>query len=369
MRIAYVTEWNPYEPSGVLQKILGQVMAWKSAGASVRIFALAPVRDSLCAFDFDDHGEVIGRISQAALERFRFARLGYFNKIGSAIVLRNVVEKFDPDVIYYRHQGPWYPGIGKILRLAPSVAELNGNAEGEIVWGQLSARVQHLTDPLWQRFVTAFLAVSPDIAEDFRGKGKPVAVIPNSLPCNPRPLAPTKNKTPAFVFVGSALPGGGAWHGIDKIIDLATHLPASCFEIVGFMRSDLSDLSIPDNVRFHGPKYGKELEAIYQKCDVGIGTLALHRRGMNTTSALKPLEYLIFGLPVILGYTETEPRLNSADYTLSIGNHEGNIRDNIESITAFAENWRGRRVLADLKYLSSSIIERRRLDFLEALMK
>ena len=366
MRIAYVTEWSPYEKSGVLLKILGQVSAWKAAGASVRIFALAPVRNSNCAFNFESHGEVIGRISQNSLTRFRFARLGYVNKIMSVLALKAAVKQFNPDVIYYRRQGPWYPGIGSVLRLSPTVRELNGNTAGAAIWGKLNVRIERISDQILERFVTAYIAVSPDIAEEFSSIGRPVAVIPNSLPRHPDALPPTKNKTPAFVFVGSVVADGGEWHGIDKILVMAAKLPASRFEIVGTSRADLAGHAIPDNVRFHGPKYGEELEEIYQNCDIGIGTLALHRRGMATNSALKPLEYLIFGLPVILGYRETEPALNSAEYTLFIGNHERNVLDSIDEITAFAEAWKGRRVSADLGYLSSDVVERRRLDFLSA---
>jgi glycosyltransferase involved in cell wall biosynthesis len=367
MRIAYVTEWNPYDPTGVLRKILGQVSAWKAAGASVHIFALAPLRNIGPALDFDSHGEIVGKISQQTLTRFSFARLGYVNKIWSAGELKAAVENFSPDMIYYRRQGPWYPGIGSVLRLAPTVAEVNGNTAGAAIWGKLNERSEIWSNWILQRSISAYVAVSPEIAEEFRDTGAPVAVIPNSLPQKPRPLPPTDNERPAFVFVGSALAQGGGWHGIDKILTLASRLPLSRFEIVGLTSADLAEPVVPKNVRFHGPKYGKDLEAIYRSCDVGIGTLALHRRGMEITSALKPLEYLIFGLPVILGYRETEPALNSGEYTLSIGNHEKNVLDNIDAIAAFAETWRARRVSADLTYLSSDVVERKRLDFLGAL--
>lgn len=364
MKIAYITEWNPYEPSGVLQKMQAQVASWKRAGESVRVFFVVPTRNTPFAFDPKDDIEIIGRISQKTLDRFKFARLGYVNKIISANALRRGVADFQPDIIYFRHQGPWYPGIGRTLRLAPTVVELNGNSAGAVIWGRANAAFSALTDSLWKRLVTAYVAVSPDIADEYSGAGKPIGIIPNSLPLIPSPLPPTNNNTPAFVFVGSALADGGAWHGVEKIIDLAAKLPDSQFEIVGLTRDDLTAQAVPDNVRLHGPKYGGDLEAVYRSCDIGLGTLALHRRGMETTSALKPLEYLAFGLPVILGYRETEPELNSAEYTLLIGNHEENVLNSIDDIAAFAEKWRGKRVTADLEYLSSAVVERRRLDFL-----
>ena len=369
MRIAYVTEWNPYEQSGVLKKIVGQVAAWKALGFDARIFSLAPLQKSTTAFDFASHGEVIGIISQQNVSRFRAARLGYLNKVASASRLRKAVKAFAPDIIYYRRQGPWYPGLGKILRIAPAVAELNGNAAGEAIWGKLNSSFGMISKQLTDRYISAYVTVSPEIAAEYLGTGKNVKVIPNSLSQKPRPLLPTNNKWPAFVFVGSSLTKGGAWHGVDKIIDLALRLPQCQFEIVGIPRTAIDKDTLPQNVQFHGPKFGAELEEIYQRADIGIGTLALHRRGMEINSALKPLEYLIFGLPVIIGYRETETLFNFSEYTLLIGNHERNVVESLESIVAFSEKWRGRRVTADLGYLSSDVIERRRLDFLETISR
>ena len=62
----------------------------------------------------------------------------------------------------------------------------------------------------------------------------------------------------------------------------------------------------------------------------------------------------MYGLPVILGYRETEPALNAAPYSLSIGNSEDNVARNTEAIRRFAEAWRGKRVTADLTYLSAT---------------
>ncbi|MBT3069768.1 glycosyltransferase [Rhodomicrobium sp. Az07] len=364
MKIAYVTEWSPFAPTGVLRKMLGQISSWKAAGHEAHIFSLTPLHRKPGAFEFDRHGEIIGCIRQDHLERFRHARLGFVNKLLSAPTLAGAVGAYRPDVIYYRQNGPWYPGIGAVLRLAPTVAELNGNIAQEVVWGRANALYRSWTQGRLWRHVHGFVSVSYDIASEYRQFGKPIAVIPNSMWGPPQLTKASANMAPAFVFVGSQLADNGAWHGVDKIMRLARAMPASRFNIVGLTRADTPDLSPPPNVFFHGPLFGEQLEAIYRNSDVGIGTLALHRRFMDTNSALKPLEYLMYGLPVILGYRETEERLNNADYALLIGNHEQNVTDNLEAIAAFAEFWRGRRVTADLGYLSGEQIEQRRLAFL-----
>lgn len=367
MRIAYVTEWSPWEPSGVLRKMIGQVRLWKSLGCDARIFALAPTRNQGAAFDFFSHGVVVGRIAQERLDQFPSARLGFVNKVLSAGSLGQSVAMYQPDVIYYRQQGPWYPGIGRVLRLAPAVAELNGSKAAELIWGLANAGFRALTDRHLWRHLRGFVAVSPDIEREYRSLKKPIAVIPNSLWGPVCPLPPTGNTAPAFVFVGSPLINGGAWHGVDKIMQLAKALPDSSFHIVGLRRDEASGATPASNVTFHGPLYGEALKKVYEVSDVGIGTLALHRRSIETNSALKPLEYLMHGLPVILGYLETDDRLNRADYTLLISNRENNVAEHISEITAFAAAWRNRRVTADLSYLSGNVIEQRRLSFLRQL--
>jgi len=70
------------------------------------------------------------------------------------------------------------------------------------------------------------------------------------------------------------------------------------------------------------------------------------------------------GLPVVIGYRESQPELNDAPYVLPIGNSEDNVASNIERIAAFAREWTNKRVTADLGFLTAAAIEARRLDFL-----
>lgn len=364
MRIAYVTEWDPYAPSGVLQKIIAQVRTWKRLGHDAEVFSLSTTGDRPAACGFEDHGRVIARFSKRLLSRFPLARLGFFNKVLSAPELARAVSDYRPDLIYYRQQGPWYPGVGAVLAHAPVVMELNANAAEARCWGRINSAFRAATQArLWSN-VDGFVSVSHEIADEIRPLDKPVSVVPNAMSGPPwRDVPPSRNKRPAFVFVGSPLSPHGDWHGIDKILRLARLLEDCHFHIVGLQADGTSRDAVPSNVQFHGPKFGSDLAAIYRASDVGIGTLALHRRGIETTSALKPLEYLMFGLPVVFGYRETDARLNAAEYALTIGNYDRNIEDNAQAIRQFANAWLGRRVVADLSYLSSETIEHSRLAF------
>lgn len=65
-------------------------------------------------------------------------------------------------------------------------------------------------------------------------------------------------------------------------------------------------------VFFYGRKEGKELDAIYQKCNLAVNHLATHRVGLHWMSSLKSREYVARGLPMVMSApidiysTETE---------------------------------------------------------------
>lgn len=365
MRIAYLTEWPPFVESGVLRKMLGQAGAWREAGHAAQIFTLVPVQDRPTASGFAERGQVIGTFSQAQLERFPRARLGFLNKIVSVPRLRAALAAFKPDVIYYRQNGPWYPGLGGILRGTPSVAEINTYEGAEnALWGGGFRRFQEGTRRRVLGSVDGLVCMTQEIANHEAWANKPAAVIGNPLLRDPIDAPPTGNAHPEFVFTGSpmTLETASNWHGVDKIFPLAAAMPDSRFHVAGMEAKDFPEA--PANVAFHGMLDAAGLSALYAGCDVGLGTLALHRKVMEEACPLKVRDYLMHRLAVVIGYRDAQEELNTAPYVLAIGNTEDNVAANIERIAAFAREWTNRRVTADLGFLSSKAIEARRLEFL-----
>lgn len=370
MRVAYLTEWTPYEETGVLRKLIGQIEAWRELGAEAKLFSVAPLQDRTPALEFERYGTVVGAINQRFLDKYPFARLGYVNKIASLPGLKKALRAFKPDVIYYRQNGPWYPGLDDVFSIAPTVLELNTDESAENkLWGSLFSRFHRATQARTHDRMSGFVCVTGEIARKFRAAGKPVAVIGNSMWGEPQPLPPASNSRPAFVFVGSSTIGELSWHGVDKIFALASRLPRSTFHIVGMTAEAFPGSLIPDNVVMHGEKRGATLTDIYRLSDVGIGSLALHRINLEEACPLKTREYLMYGLPVVIGYTEVEDRLNDADFILGLKNHEDNVTEAFDQIDQFSERWIGRRVSADLRFLTSKEMARQRLAFFASIIK
>ena len=105
------------------------------------------------------------------------------------------------------------------------------------------------------------------------------------------------------------------WHGYDRIIEglhaycVKKHQFEFVVHIVGggdqkiiqYYKSLVSMYKLHNNIIFYGEKYGKELEKIYNFCDLAFDSLGRHRSNIFFNSSLKGKEYLAKGLPIISG--------------------------------------------------------------------
>ena len=356
MKIAYVAEWNAYVESGVLRKIHAQVLAWASEH-EVELFLISlkrrgarPLEDAAVACT------PIGCFSESDRPR---PLVNYLNRVVSVPPLRTALRRFRPDLIYYR-QGIWFPGFVSVLRsCAPYVVEINTSPDESRLAGRLTHAFKLWGGALQLRNASGIVCPTEELARGCRRFGKPVAVVSNGF--DTRSVSPTRapgNARPALILVGSPDQG---WHGVDKLEALAGSLPEFDFHVVG--PRDGSGAH-PKNLHFHGPRGADELAALYARSDVGIGTLALHRKAMREAAPLKVREYIAYGLPVIVGYTDVD--LNGFDCVLDIGNHENNVREAVGRIRDFVAAWKDVRVEdpAVRANIDSSAKERDRLRFL-----
>ena len=66
-------------------------------------------------------------------------------------------------------------------------------------------------------------------------------------------------------------------------------------------RSLVKKYKLEKYVKFHGPKYGTELDELYNIADAGLAAFGVYKDGFSKLSTIKAREYLAKGLPVILG--------------------------------------------------------------------
>ena len=322
MKIAYVAEVSPNWHLGVYNKILTQADSWRRYGHDVRVFIVS--HESLSAekikhvslFHFPYIGDKPGRL------------LKYLNRILVRKRVENAMCEFSPDIIYYR-QNVWYPGLCSLLKIAPCIMEINtvDNAEMKLM-GKVAALYYRFGKRKLLYNISGYVCVTAEIASYYSDKKCLILANGYNLPTAKFPTKQKKgNERTGLIFVGSP---GMVWHGVDKVILMAKLLPEFDFHIVG---GDIVAGSELPNVHIYGYLKGKPLHDLYQICSVGIGTLALHRKGMTEACPLKVREYLAYGLPVIAGYLDTD--LEGEDICLNIGNYEDNVLDNIGKIREF----------------------------------
>lgn len=108
-----------------------------------------------------------------------------------------------------------------------------------------------------------------------------------------------------------AVAGLASWHGYDRLICSMGEYYAQgggekiCFHIVGDgsetekYKELINKYKLEKSVILYGFKSGKELDEIYDKCDIGVDSLGLYRKNVEKVSSLKAKEYGARGLPVV----------------------------------------------------------------------
>ena len=242
---------------------------------------------------------------------------------------------------------------------APLIAEVNTDDLAENALGSRPrALYNRLTRGLILRRVAALVFVTSELAERpaFQRASVRHAVITNGVDLADYPvLDPPTGGPPRLVFVGT---GDVAWHGVDKVGRLAALRPDWQFDIVGVARPAAFDVP---NVTWHPSLDRPRLLEVMARADVGIGTLALHRKDLDEGSPLKVREYLAVGLPVLYGYHDPDAD-DLGPYVLRIDNTETSIDDAIDRIDAFVCGARGMRVpRASVAHIDAAVKEGQRL--------
>lgn len=115
------------------------------------------------------------------------------------------------------------------------------------------------------------------------------------------------------------------WHGVDRLLmgkkeykgryNFKIHLVGDGPELKKL--KNLVDKYKLSDVYFYGRKSGKELDDIYNQCDIAVDALGRHRSLVYYNSSLKGKEYGAKGLPIVSG-VKTELDLLDFEYYLRV---------------------------------------------------
>lgn len=358
MRIAYVTVHVAPElmQGGVGKKIKSQLNLWRKAGHEVTLFSLTP--DEI---PFPDEHQIIfdAKISLPKRE---------INRASGLIRLLDSVHTYKPDVIYLRFGLYSYP-LHRLFKIAPIVLEINSDDRVEYsTRGKLFYWLNRLTRGLTFGPAAGVIAPTHELTRIFPlKKSQFTTVISNGVDIDTVDVLPLpKNDKPVLTLVGSP---GMSWHGMDKLIRFAQANSDIFVNIVGYSANDV-DLPIPANVAMHGYLSYAQIRDVLTKTDVACGTLALHRKNMQEACPLKVREAVLYGLPLLLAYYDTDLSDLDLPTVLQIPNTEDNLISHVEQIRKFAFEMMGKRLdVAEVApYLDQRKKEQKRLAFFEQVL-
>jgi glycosyltransferase involved in cell wall biosynthesis len=121
------------------------------------------------------------------------------------------------------------------------------------------------------------------------------------------------------------------WHGFDRVIkgmaDYYRSQPKMkvFFHLIGFFFSPVEEEEIKGLIKsnhletyiiLHGKQHDEQLDALFDTCDFGIGSLGRHRVGLYKMKTLKNREYAARGIP--FAYAETDEDFDGQPYVLKI---------------------------------------------------
>lgn len=143
-------------------------------------------------------------------------------------------------------------------------------------------------------------------------QGRPALNIENGIFAEGLPLREYQNIDNKIHIL--ALAKIARWHGYDRIIEglreykenggkekMVIHFigPEGDGSLNGLKHMAIK-YQLDDSVVFEGAQYGEQLTNYFNIAQLAIGSIGLHRKGLNSTAELKVREYMARGLPFIL---------------------------------------------------------------------
>ena len=335
----------------MLKKIARQVRFWQNAGHEVKVFCLTrPVTDVWPGLD------------DISIEYFETKN--YIALFQKAMNAQKAIQEWEPDLIYWRYSS-YYPGLIALINRFPTIVEINSNYDKE--YKQIHNLFGYLFHRLTYRWVFShakgFVTLTEDLGDWVKKHNRPTLVCGDSFDLKAIESTPApNNKNPNLVLLTSS---DFPWIALDKVIRLAEIFPQWQFHIIGLNQKNTKIKKRLGNVHFYGFIDTAIYKKIIKNSDIAIGTLGLHRIGMNQMAPLKLREYLAYGLPTIIAYEDTDFEQDTP-FILQLPNIEKNIEASIDKIEDFVYRNMGVRVNREgIQHIDTSEKEIRKLDFFQ----
>lgn len=306
-KLLYIVRYPLFEGFHLKQKFDGQLNAFRQLGYHTLFIGFD--KQFFYLID-DDKKTVVGKT--------RFWIPNYFHTfvyIDLYKVAMRVVQYNHIDIVYYRSA----PVFRKTYAMANSLNKQQCIFIVEIPTynpiekdknARLSRKLFKLYSNVWKKKIEPL----PDLYV-FMGDGNfttfhgvKAVRIENGIDPDLMPVRTPVNDKDAIHIL--ALSSMNYWHGYDRLIRSLAQYKGNEKVFIHLVGSNdggclaewkklVEQFNLQDLALFHGPKYGKELDRMFDLCDIGVNSIGKYRKGSNDTSELKTREYASRGLPFI----------------------------------------------------------------------
>ena len=189
--------------------------------------------------------------------------------------------------------------------------------------GKVASITERICGRISSKTATALLTVSEDLINYQRKernlpKDFPIIHFPNGIIVKNTPILDNLIYKKDFLEIGFIAGKFAPWHGLDILLDNCEEEIYTNFHkkiiihLIGSLNSRyLRQINFINNkkgsieIRYYGNLKQEEYLRIFNKCIIGIGSLAMFRVGLTDGCTLKVREMLAMGLPVFSGHKDT----------------------------------------------------------------
>jgi hypothetical protein len=277
--------------------------------------------------------KIVNQVSSLNIENVMSCKLVIFPSLGKKNYLYKLISYLflDPfgninidyeqyDFIYIRR---FHPTSNSLIKTLKRIKENNPNCKiiYEIPtypydmehYNNIKQYVSLLIDKIFRKKLSTYVDRVVTLSDDDKIFNIPTIKIINGVNCKDISIASTKTKNEDNIINLIAVGFFQFWHGYERLIAglneyykycktkkyiINLHFVGDGPELIKY-RKLVEDYNLENYVFFHGILKGKDLDNIYNICDIGVCSLACHRKNIFLSSELKSREYLAKGLPMI----------------------------------------------------------------------
>lgn len=200
--------------------------------------------------------------------------------------------------------------------------------------------IEKLSRRQFKKYVTRIITLTPHPSIF----GVPAIVINNGIDPESINMVRNNKRGDEIHLIGVA--SIAYWHGYDRVIEgLHNYYNEKSikkevfFHIVGddsnseslHYKESVKKYNLSNYIIFHGRKSGEQLDSVFNKADIAVGSLGCHRISINNIKSLKNREYCARGLPFF--YSETDIDFEGKNFIFKVPGNDNPI--DIEEIVKF----------------------------------